>query len=100
MLFRSDQGFDHGLGMANEPWISALNWPPDLRPAVIEHLDCCLDLDLDSRLAKSVQAIRASLQAHEFNAQQWQRSEQYRTLLDQIRGEDSSVLMPTRARSS
>lgn len=76
-------GYDH---------LSASNLSPDLRIKSLEYLKSCLLLDLDAEQLTMLTNLHRQIEDSKFNPALWNTSVEFHTALDQIRGEDHTVL--------
>jgi organic radical activating enzyme len=91
---RAPHGRQGDLGLRHQFFItdSAVNWPDEQRQQLIEYLNTCLQLDLDSEQQSAVSGIILRLQNHKFNQLKWNRQFKLDTELDQIRSEQHKIL--------
>jgi sulfatase maturation enzyme AslB (radical SAM superfamily) len=84
-------GCRHQFFVCQRPYmLAADNWPD---PSIaLEYLDHCLTLDLDASQRSMLELLSESIRNSEFSAELWDRSEEYNTILDEIRGEDHNML--------
>jgi sulfatase maturation enzyme AslB (radical SAM superfamily) len=84
-------GCRHQFFVCQRPYmLAADNWPD--KNIVIEYLNHCLTLDLDASQRSMLKLLSESIRNSEFSTELWRRSEEYNTILDDIRGEDHNML--------
>lgn len=94
-----DQGVRHQFHICQRPYhLSADNWPDALKASVLNHLQQCQNLDLDSEQAAMVQGLFDTIAQSEFDPDLWSLSQQYNQELDTIRNQNYNTLynQPTR----
>ena len=91
---RSPHGRQGNLGLRHQFHVtdSAVNWPDSQRQQLIEYLDTCLELDLDSEQQSMVSGLISQLKNHNFNQLKWNRRHRLDTELDRIRSEQHEML--------
>lgn len=84
-------GCRHQFFVCQRPYmLAADNWPD---PSItVEYLNHCLTLDLAESQRLMLGRLLESIHNNQFNATLWNRSEEYNTILDDIRGEDHNML--------
>ena len=88
-----DVGCRHQFSVCNRPYyLSADNWPDDLKTQAVEYLTDCLALDLDNEQHSMVTGLRAQIASAQFDLDLWERTQQYNSTLDTIRSEDYTAL--------
>ena len=88
-----DLGCRHQFYVSRRPYyLSADNWPDDMKPKVESYLISCLDLDLDEEQRSMVSNLLSLIKTSEFDSKLWQRTLEYNRILDSLRNEDSSIL--------
>ena len=83
------QGCRHQFHITQRPYyLSADNLSPDLQSTAINHITQCLTLDLDPEQTRTMQGLLMQVQQSEFDSNLWQRSVEFNTELDRIRGQN------------
>lgn len=88
-----DAGCRHQFHICQRPYyLAADNWPNDLKPDVLNHLQQCLTLDLDREQQQTINGLLAQIQNSRFDSTLWMRTTDYNNTLDQIRNENHNIL--------
>lgn len=83
----------HLFFIIQQPYpLAADNLPPALKSDVLTDLQSYLDLDLDDDQRSTVKTLINLLQQSEYSEKLWQKDQTYNQILDQIRGQDHTVL--------
>ena len=64
------------------------NFPDHMKPSILEHLNQCLQLDLDYEERRIVQGLIVTVTNSRFNSYKWDQLVQYHSALDKIRDEN------------
>lgn len=82
-------GCRHQFFISQRPYrLTADNWPDDIKPQVLLHLEECLKIDLDDEQRSIVQGLVHSIEKSVFDPELWQQSNRYNSILDRVRGEN------------
>ena len=88
-----DLGCRHQFFVCQRPyWLTADNWPDDLRPSLIEYLESCLDVPLDPEQKNMVIGLIQTLNISSFDPVLWEHTQSYNQTLNLIRKEDHTTL--------
>lgn len=88
-----DQGARHQFHVCQRPYyLAADNWPDKLKESVLNHLQQCQNLNLDSEQAAMVQGLSNAIAQSCFDPDLWQLSQQYNQELDTIRNQNYNML--------
>lgn len=88
-----NEGCRHQFYVSKRPYyLASDNWPADLQPGVISHLQQCLNLDLDPEQQQTIAGLLTQIQNSRFDPVLWKKTVEYNNTLDQIRHEDSNIL--------
>jgi len=92
-----DQGCRHQFHVCDGgDHLDATNWPPDMKPMVLNYLRDCLNLDLDQEQQSTIVSLITRIEAKSFNKDQWDQTKHFNTTLDLIRGQDHTQLLEPR----
>jgi sulfatase maturation enzyme AslB (radical SAM superfamily) len=82
------------LGLRHQFFItsSAINWPEEQQKLLVNYLESCLELDLDSEQQDMLQGLVTRLKNHNFNQKNWNQKHKLNTALDLIRSEQHQQL--------
>jgi organic radical activating enzyme len=84
-------GCRHQFFVCQRPYMAAAdNWSD--QSTVMKYLKHCLTLDLDESQRSMLEGLLESIHNSQFDAKLWARSEEYNTILDEIRGENHNML--------
>lgn len=91
---RTPSGKHGDLGLRHQFIIlnSAFNWPDTQKQLLIDYLETCLQMDLDTEQHNMVSSLVTKLNNHQFNQTFWDRRHRLNTALDQIRSEQHQIL--------
>ena len=88
---QGDMGLRHQFSIAKEN-VGIDNFPEHMKPSILEHLNQCLQLDLDHEERRVVQGVIMTVTNSKFNSDKWDRLVQYHSALDKIREENHLAL--------
>jgi organic radical activating enzyme len=91
---RAPNGKQGDLGLRHQFFITgdAINWPKEQQTLLIEYLESCLELDLDSEQQDMIHGLLARLKNHKFDQKNWDQKHKLNTALDLIRSEQHQTL--------
>lgn len=86
-------GCRHQFYVCQRPYyLAADNWPDDLRLDAINCLQDCLALELDNEQHQTISGLLTQIQNSKFDPKLWSNTNDYNSILDQIRNENHSIL--------
>jgi MoaA/NifB/PqqE/SkfB family radical SAM enzyme len=88
---QGDLGLRHQFSIAAGN-LSIDNFPDHMKPPIIEHLNQCLQLDLDHEERRVVQGLIVTVTDSKFNSHKWDQLVQYHSALDKVRNENHLAL--------
>jgi len=82
------------LGLRHQFFIiaSAINWPEEQQKLLVDYLESCLELDLDSEQQDMLRGLLSRLKNHKFDLKKWNQKHKLNTALDLIRSEQHQQL--------
>jgi organic radical activating enzyme len=84
-----DLGCRHQFYVCQRPYyLTADNWPDDYKPRVIDHLESCLELDLDHEQNQMLVGLLHKIKNSQFDSALWNRTQKYNQILNDIRHEN------------
>jgi hypothetical protein len=90
---QGDLGLRHQFSICNFPGsMTITNFPDADKPAIIEQLTRCLELDLDQEQITLVNGLITTINNSKYNEKLWKETEKYHYALDRIRDEDHTEL--------
>lgn len=88
-----NSGCRHQFHACQRPYyLSADNWPDELLPVVMNYLEGCLKLELDTEQRQTVAGLMTQIQKNQFDPGLWAKTQNYNNVLNQIRNEDHTIL--------
>lgn len=92
-----NQGCRHQFHVCdNGDHLDATNWPPDMKPKVLDYLEDCLSLDLDQEQRSTLESLMTRIQNKTFDQAQWDRTRHFNATLDRVRSQDHTSLLEPR----
>lgn len=88
---QGDLGLRHQFTIA-DGYMSIRHFPDDMKPKIIDHLEKCLELNLDSEQNNIVNGLIEKIKNSPFNQKHWDNQVEYHKFLDRIRDEDHTTL--------
>lgn len=89
-----DIGARHQFFVCQRPYyLAADNWPDDIKPKVICHLQSCLVLDLDVEQRSMIENLLHQIKHSVFDDKLWEQTIEYNSVLDAVRNENSLSLL-------
>lgn len=86
-------GCRHQFHICQRPYyLAADNWPNDLKPRVLEHLQQCLNLELSCEQRNMVSGLISNIQNTHFDSKLWDRAHTYNIEFDKIRNQNYNSL--------
>jgi hypothetical protein len=86
-------GCRHQFYVIQRPnYLSADNWPNDMKLHVVKYLENCLTLDLDSEQQNAVSGLLNQIQNSQFDSNLWERTQEYNSILNNIRDQNHTKL--------
>jgi sulfatase maturation enzyme AslB (radical SAM superfamily) len=85
---QGDLGLRHQFFVLN----SAINWPDAERQLLINYLESCMQMDLDTEQHRMISSLITQLTVQQFDQSLWDRRRRLNTALDLIRSEQHEVL--------
>lgn len=86
-------GVRHQFHVCQYPYrLAANNWPDDLRPKVIQYLEQCLSMPLNSEQKSMISGLINSIQTTMFDQLKWDLGQEYNLELDAIRNQNYNSL--------
>jgi hypothetical protein len=87
--YQGSFGCRHQFFISQRPYrLAADNWPDDIKPKVLLHLEECLKIDLDDEQRSTVKKLVHGIEKSVFDPELWQQSHRYNSILDRVRGEN------------
>lgn len=87
------QGLRHQFAVTQQPAHLSIDcMPPELTAQAIDHLNQCLEIDLDLEQKQTIQGMIQHLKQPRDYKHQWQQSLEFNQELDRIRGENHQEL--------
>lgn len=88
-----DLGCRHQFFVCKRPyWLTADNWPPEYQSRVLNYIEGCQQLDLDTEQYRMLQGLKDSVATSTFDADLWARTQNYNRILDDARNENHMLL--------
>lgn len=90
------EGARHLITIISSPQVlAANNWPDDIKPQVLDYLDDCLEMDLQSYQHEQLKNLQSSIKNTPFNATLWGRTQDFNNAFDLVRNENHRFLHQT-----
>ena len=87
-------GLRHQFHVCHRPYyLSADNWPDQLKLKAIDHLQDCLTLPLDSEQTSTITGLLHTITHSKFDQKLWDQGQQFNNELDKIRNQNHTGLM-------
>ena len=91
--YHGTQGCRHQFFVCLSPsYLSADNWPVDMLPKVQEHLQQCMNIDLNDEQKQTVDGLLKRIESKKFDPILWKKTQDYNQELNYLRNEDHTRL--------